>query len=244
LTDGSLKWSQQALAGDAWNVACMMQNNPNCPAENGPDVDFGAGVILVSLPNGRQLLVAGQKNGVVHAFDPDRKGATVWQTRVGRGGIQGGVHFGMAADGARIYVPISDMRDGRDGRPVDGPPRPGLYALDAADGRLLWSQPTPDRCGKLAFCDPGISAAITATPEVVYAGHMDGYFRAYDANSGKVLFDFDSKRDIVGVNGVSGRGGSFGGAGPAVRNGWVVVNSGYGLYFHMPGNLLLAFAVP
>jgi polyvinyl alcohol dehydrogenase (cytochrome) len=109
---------------------------------------------------------------------------------------------------------------------------------------LLWSQPTPDRGGKLAFCDPGISAAITATPEVVYAGHMDGYFRAYDANSGKVLFDFDSKRDIVGVNGVSGRGGSFGGAGPAVRNGWVVVNSGYGLYFHMPGNLLLAFAVP
>jgi hypothetical protein len=26
-----------------------------------------------------------------------------------------------------------------------------------------------------------------------------------------------------------------------VRAGYVVVNSGYGLYFHMPGNVLLAF---
>ena len=31
------------------------------------------------------------------------------------------------------------------------------------------------------------------------------------------------------------------GGGPAVAAGMLYVNSGYGLYFHMPGNVLLAF---
>ncbi|MCS6947162.1 MAG: hypothetical protein NZM12_06075, partial [Steroidobacteraceae bacterium] len=115
--------------------------------------------------------------------------------------------------------------------------------LDARDGRLLWSSPSANRCGTREFCDPGISAAITAASDVVFAGHMDGMFRVYDGRNGKVLFEFDSTQPVVTVSGSTARGGSFGGAGPAVRNGLVVVNSGYGIYFHMPGNVLLAFAV-
>ncbi len=242
MSDGGLAWSQQTVAGDAWNVACMMENNPNCPAENGPDVDFGAGTILTTLPNGKDIILAGQKNGVVYAFDPDAKGKQLWNTRVGRGGIQGGIHFGMALDGTTVLAPVSDMADGRDGRPVEGPPRPGLYALDAATGRQLWATPANNVCKGRQFCDPGISAAITAIPGVVFAGHMDGRFRAYNSRSGKVLFEHDATRDTQTVSGAVARGGSFGGAGAAVRDGYVVVNSGYGLYFHMPGNLLLTFA--
>lgn len=241
LSDGKLMWSRQMLANDAWNVACMMKNNPNCPVENGPDVDFGAGTILVRLSSGRELLLAGQKNGYVYALDPDRKGELVWKTRVGRGGLQGGVHFGMTAQGDRVFVPISDMKNPRDGRPVDGPPRPGLYALDAASGKVVWSSPAADRCGTREYCDPGISAAITSTPGVVFAGHMDGMFRAYDADTGSTLFEFDSTRPVTTISGAVARGGSYGGAGAAVRNGHVVVNSGYGLYFHMPGNVLHVF---
>ena len=242
LTDGKLLWSNQRLAGDAWNVGCMMKGNPNCPRENGPDVDFGAGTILVTLPGGRDLVVAGQKNGFVYALDPDRNGALVWTARPGRGGTQGGVHFGMAAGEGRIYAPVSDMKDAHDGRPIDGPTRAGLHALDPATGKILWSTLADDRCGERRFCDAGISAAITAIPGVVFAGHMDGRFRAYDSTSGKVLFEFDADRDIDTISGVRAHGGSFGGGGPAVRDGFVVVNSGYGLYFHMPGNVLLAFS--
>lgn len=242
LSDGKIAWSQQMVAGDAWNVACMMKDNPNCPIENGPDVDFGAGTILLTLPGGRQVLLAGQKNGVVYGLDPDAKGALLWKTRVGRGGIQGGVHFGMATAGDTVFAPVSDMKDGRDGRPVTGPPRPGMNALDAATGALRWSTPANDVCGTREFCDPGISAAITATPEVVFAGHMDGRFRAYDTANGAVLLEFDSTQPVKTVSGAMARGGSFGGAGAAVRDGHVVVNSGYGLYFHMPGNVLLVFS--
>jgi polyvinyl alcohol dehydrogenase (cytochrome) len=76
----------------------------------------------------------------------------------------------------------------------------------------------------------------------VFAGHMDGMFRAYDGADGQVLFEFDSRQPVKTISGNTARGGSFGGPGAAVRNGHVVVNSGYGLYFHMPGNVLLTFA--
>lgn len=244
LTDGKLLWSQQMVKGDAWNVACMLKDNPNCPVENGPDVDFGAGTILTTLPNGKDVLLAGQKNGVVYALDVDAKGALLWKTKVGRGGIQGGIHFGMAIDGARIYAPVSDMADEHDGRPKEGAPQPGLYGLDASSGKLLWSTPANNVCGKLTSCDPGISAAITAIPGVVFAGHMDGRFRAYDGASGKVLFEYDAKQEVITVSGQRAKGGSFGGGGAAVRDGYVVVSSGYGMYAHMPGNVLLAFTTP
>jgi polyvinyl alcohol dehydrogenase (cytochrome) len=243
LNDGKLMWSQQMVKGDAWNVACMMKDNPNCPVENGPDVDFGAGTILTTLPSGKDVLLAGQKNGAVYALDVDAKGALLWKTQVGRGGIQGGVHFGMAIEGNTVYVPISDMKDEHDGRPPR-PGKPGLYALDVATGAQRWAAPADDVCGTLQFCDAGISAAISAAPGLVFAGHMDGRFRAYDGRSGKVLFEYDAKQEVTTVSGARARGGSFGGAGAAIRDGYVVVNSGYGMYFHMPGNVLLAFTTP
>jgi polyvinyl alcohol dehydrogenase (cytochrome) len=242
LTDGAVVWSHQTVKGDAWNVACMMKDNPNCPAENGPDLDIGAGLVLHRLSSGRDVLLAGLKTAEVLALDPDRKGAPLWKTPLGRGAIQGGIHFGMAVAEGRIYAPIADMKDSRDGRTYVGAPRPGINAVDAATGKVHWSTPADDVCGGREYCDPGISAAVTAIPGAVFAGHMDGRFRAYDGENGKVLFEFDATRDIRTVSGAVARGGSFGGAGAAVRDGHVVVNSGYGLYFHMPGNVLLVFS--
>ena len=242
IADGSMVWHFQGVAGDAWNVGCMMAvDHPNCPVENGPDFDFGAGTILVSLPSGRDVLIAGQKNGWVYALDPDAGGKLLWKSRVGRGGIQGGVHFGMAVDGARIYAGISDMKDEHTGRTSPETPHPGITALDAASGQVLWTTPAEDVCAARKFCDPGISAAVTAIPGIVFAGHMDGRFRAYDGATGAVLKEFDTTKDYHTVSGTTAHGGSFGGAGAAVRDGYVVVNSGYGIYFHMPGNVLLAF---
>lgn len=243
LSDGRIMWHRQLLADDAWNVACMFKGNPNCPRQDGPDADFGASVILTTLPDGRQMLLAGQKSGVVYGLDPDARGRVKWIRRVGRGGVQGGVEFGMTAYGGRVFVPISDMKNGHDGRTYHSAPRPGLYALDAATGKILWSRPATDFCHGRPFCDPGIAAAVTSTPGVVFAGHLDGMLDAYAARSGKVLWRFNALRKFKTVSGAIGSGGSFDGPGAVVRDGYVVINSGYGLYFHMPGNVLLAFKV-
>ena len=243
LASGKLLWHRQMTSGDAWNVACMMLDNPNCPKEDGPDVDFGAATILARDRNGRDLLLAGQKSGDVYALDLSNRGEPVWRNKVGRGGIQGGVHFGMAAHGQRLFVPISDMRDEHvEGKVYTEPARPGLHALDVTTGELLWSQPADDVCAGREFCDSGISAAITAIPDAVLAGHMDGRLRAYDSATGRVLWQYDTTQEVRTVDGMTARGGSIGGgAGPVVRDGMLFAASGYGIYFHMPGNVLLAF---
>ncbi|MEO8176351.1 MAG: PQQ-binding-like beta-propeller repeat protein [Sphingomicrobium sp.] len=238
---GKRKWTAQLTRGDAWNVGCMMANE-NCPKEKGPDLDVAASPLLIPIGGGRDIIVAGQKSGVVFGIDPD-SGKLLWQRRLGHGGTQGGVHFGMAAEGLRVFVPINDMADTKDGRKYDARiSGAGLHALDARSGRVLWSNKAPDNCAGKPFCDPGISSAVTAIPGVVFAGHLDGQFRAYDSVTGKVLWAVDTTRPVKTITGAEGHGGGMSGPGAAIGDGYVAVNSGYGLYYHMPGNVLLVFA--
>src|SRR5882672_4025532 len=247
LKTGRIVWVWQVVAGDAWNVGCMIGLD-SCPADSGPDYDIGSGTLLARLANGDERLFVGLKSGMALALDPAQHDRALWTNRVGRGSIQGGIQFGMAFDGERLYVPIADMANAMDNSQKErdahaGPPRPGLYALDPANGKLLWQSPADDVCEKRAFCDPGILASIAAIPGAVFAGHMDGRIRAYDAATGKVLWQYDTAREIEALGGAIARGGSIGGGGPIVHDGMVYTNSGYGLYFHMPGNALVAFSV-
>jgi polyvinyl alcohol dehydrogenase (cytochrome) len=84
---------------------------------------------------------------------------------------------------------------------------------------------------------------VTAIPGVVFSGAVDGYLRAYSAATGEILWGTDTTREFQTVNGKPARGGSLDAAGPAVVNGMVFVNSGYGQWGGMPGNVLLAFSV-
>jgi polyvinyl alcohol dehydrogenase (cytochrome) len=220
-----------------------------CPEPAGPDFDIGSGTMLATLPDGTDRIFVGLKSGQALALDPDApmKGM-LWTNRVGRGSIQGGIQFGMAYDGKRLYVPIADMKNAMDksseAREKEaGPLRPGLYALDPATGELLWKNTPDDVCYGREYCDPGILASIVGIPGAIFAGHMDGRVRAYDAESGRVLWSFDTSQPLPTLSGRWGNGGSIGGGGPVVHDGMVYVNSGYGLYFHMPGNVLAAFSV-
>ena len=237
---GAVKWTFQATPNDAWNQACGMENSDNCPEEDGPDFDFGASVTLATDTDGKDYVLGGQKSGVVHALDPDT-GDLIWQTKVGRGGIQGGVHFGMATEGDKVLVPISDMPDGRT---YDFPDSPGMYALDLKTGEFLWKHQNTDVCEGRLSCAPGVSAAVTMVPGLVFAGSMDGHMRVHDSNTGEILWDYDSTGTYATVSGAPANGGSFGGAvGPLAVGNMLYMNSGYGVYFHMPGNVLLAFEI-
>jgi polyvinyl alcohol dehydrogenase (cytochrome) len=246
MATGARVWTRQSTSGDAWNVACMMANNPNCPPENGPDFDHGSSILIVELDPDKDILLAGHKNGTVYALDPDNKAEVLWATDVGRGSIQGGIHFGMSAADTQLYVPINDMNNTRNGDYLDPEQaRPGIHSIDANTGKLLWSNVQSNVCyDEDEFCDPGISSPVTSIPGAVFAGHLDGFVRAYASGNGELLWEFDTRPERVGINGVTGYGGSMSGAGPAIVDGHVVINSGYGLYNHEPGNLLMVFAAP
>ena len=239
LTTGERRWVYQSTAGDAWNMACFIGGGPNCPEEDGPDLDIGAPPMLLAREDG-DLVIGGQKSGDVFALNADT-GELVWRRKIGRGGFAGGVHWGMATDGERIYAPNADtVFSGR----FKGPRKPGLFALDPADGSEMWFTPAPEVCAEAdkPACDPGLSAAVTAIPGVVFAGAFDGHLRAYDAATGEILWDFDTNQPFESVSGDVAHGGSIEADGPVVYRGHVAINSGYLFGDRMPGNALLVFA--
>lgn len=240
IADGRTRWSRQLTPHDDWASGCTLGGA--CPVHPGEDADFAASTVLISLPSGRRVLVAAQKSGMVYGLDPDADGRVLWRRRVGAGGVFGGVEWGMAALGSTVYVPISDSMPTRH---TDSP-RPGLGAIDAATGKVLWWAPAPAaHCSWGADdCRSALSQAISAIPGVVFAGSQDGHLRAYDAHDGRIVWDFDTAQNVAAVNAESAHGGSLDAGGPVIAGGMVFVNSGYGQFLGRGGDALLAFGIP
>ena len=248
MRDGRIVWTKQITQRDVFNGSC--RNAPgNCPAGAGPDYDFGSSAILLDARQ-REILLAGQKSGIVFALDPKKQGEILWQTRIGVGGTNGGIEWGMATDGEVVYSTVSDVgRTRQDNNPVD--PRRyaldpkqggGLSALRVKDGSKVWyAAPEPCPAGAPAGCSPAQPGAVTLIPGVVFATSNDGHIRAHATVDGKVLWDFDTAREFTTVNKVPARGGSIDGPGPVIVNGLVLIGSGYPRNGGMPGNVLLAF---
>ena len=243
LKTGKLVWHQQLLAGDAWNMSCFIGSSYNCPEENGPDMDIGASPILVSINPTKDILLVGQKNAMVFGLDPDQQGRIVWERKIGIGGFSGGVHWGMSVEGSTLFAPIADTDHiGR----FDGERFPGVHALDIETGDILWYTRAIEDCRKeeKPACDAGISAAITSIPGVVFAGAFDGQLRAYDSDSGKVIWSTKTNRSFTSVSGRIAKGGAIEADGPVIYKGNLLINSGYFYGARLPGNVLLNFAVP
>jgi len=246
-------WSKQMTPGDAYNSSCGTDKQ-NCPDEDGPDYDFGSSVILTQGPGGRDVLLAGQKSGMVYALDPEKNGEIVWQTRIASPApnvaTSVGVLWGMASDGQKVYAATAASgrakpTDPKDTRRYILDPKVGggLTALRIADGTKDWYAPPivcPD--GAPAGCSPAQSAAVTGIPGVVFSGSLNGHIRGYKAEDGTVLWDFYTGREFQTVNGVKAKGGSVDGPGAVVVNGMLFVNSGYSRFGGIPGNVLLAFS--
>ena len=252
LKTGELLWSRQLTENDAFNTSCTSPSPANCPDAKGPDFDFGQPPILVDFGGGNRALVIAQKSGMVHAIDPDKKGTILWQTRAAQGGYLGGSQWGSASDEQKLYVATSDVGLGgvADATSplgfritVDPKIGGGLHALNLKTGATVWdARPAVCAAGQ-AVCSPAQSAAVSVIPGVVFSGSIDGHLRAYSTTNGAVLWDVDTAREFETVNGKPARGGSLDVAGPAIVNGMVFVNSGYGQYGGMPGNVLLVFTV-
>lgn len=246
LKDGKVKWSMQATANDIYLAGCR-RGGLNCESEENTvyrDVDFGASLILAERPDGSDLVLGGQKSGTVWALNPEN-GDVIWQQQIGLGSAGGGIHWGVAYDGKRVYAPINRAYPNRN---QTGPDTPGLYALDIETGKRVWNVVAEPNCegerGKrISRCASriGYSGAPTVIGDVVITGANDGMLRAFDSETGELLFEFDSAREFDSINGVSARGGSIDNATIVANNGLLLVSSGYALFGEIPGNVLMAF---
>jgi polyvinyl alcohol dehydrogenase (cytochrome) len=242
MATGKIAWSAQATESDAWIAGCgptpaLQSAQPpgtpgaarseNCPDDLGPDYDFATAPLLVSLRGGRQILVTAQKSGMVAARDPAERGALLWQTSTATRpvGPTGEIVWGGATDGVRAYYGLNSS---------------AAVAVQLSTGAQQWrTQFTP------ADVDhPGNNSAVSLVPGVLFSGGWDGIVRALSADTGAVLWEFNTAREFPTVNGVTAKGGSIGGPGPTIARGMVFVSSGYvGVQRGLPGNVLLAFGV-
>ena len=240
MEDGSIEWVNQVTEDDVWNGGCNKPDPANCPENHGPDYDFGAPPILTTLDSGKDIILAGQKSGRVFAMDPDNDGETIWERQVGRGGIMGGVHWGMTTDGQSVYVPISDVSVYP--KYAHKPARSGLHALDIASGEPVWSELVESICSDANWnCSPGLSAAATISKGLIFAGGLDGVLRAFNAGSGEVLWKVETNRPFYAINGIDAEGGSIDSDGPIIVGDRLLINSGYDKWGYKFGNVLLSY---
>lgn len=237
LTTGAQKWVFQAVTNDAWNASCQLPPpvNFHCDGATGHDYDFGAPPILVHLAGGTDAVIAGSKDGVVYSLNPNT-GAVNWSRRIGAGAALGGIHWGMATDGQRLYAAVSDVLVdsiggfiGSAGKSalveVDGA-SPGVYALDLSSGNLIWSFRTTHTYNATTY-DSIFSAAVSVTNDVVFAGSLDGVAYGLRSTDGKLLWSYNTVGTFTDVNGNAGNGGSIDQMGAVPAGPDLYINSGY-----------------
>jgi polyvinyl alcohol dehydrogenase (cytochrome) len=185
------------------------------------DFDFTAPPMLQAGSDGRQVLVAGSKAGIVWAFDPDSKGKLLWQTRIGKGG-PGDAIWGLAAERDTVFA----SNPGAGAPESNGPG--GLVALTLTAGKTAWRVPAstqPCTWGATG-CEHRAPGAVTAIPGAILSGSLDGHLRAYASADGRLLWDMDTAQAYDAVNGDKAYGGNLDGAPQMIANGTLFVNSG------------------
>ncbi|HEY2017492.1 MAG TPA: PQQ-binding-like beta-propeller repeat protein [Bryobacteraceae bacterium] len=219
LATGSVKWAHPLEGADTWTVACLsMPKGVNCPLPASPDYDFsGSGPNRVG-----NIIGFGQKSGIYWALNPDN-GAIVWTAIPGPGGTLGGIEWGTATDGQRIYAAITNNSHTPytlvNGQNITW----GSWsAIDVATGKIVWQTADPT-AGAMSM------GAVSVANGVAYAGSMSGHMYGMDSATGKILFDFMSGGSVLD--------------GPSIADGVVYWGSGYAHISGTANNKVFAFAV-
>jgi polyvinyl alcohol dehydrogenase (cytochrome) len=220
MTTGSVKWAGRleewpedgsSSGSDYFNSLCS-QNEPGCPTPEGPDFDFGSApneITYLGEDGSVTIIGAGQKSGIYYALNPEN-GDLLWQRQVGPGSRGGGIMWGSATDGQRIYVAIAN----RDGVGYAGGNAGSWAALNPANGEILWQ--VPDPYGAMDVGPVAVANGVVYVPST--AGQAsDKNMIALNAATGKTLWNFASETTTIG--------------GAAIVNGVVYWGTGYS---HLP----------
>ncbi len=238
LHTGEPRWSFRGAGLDAWELACG--NQPTdvtwCPAAATALADSrrfsvwdfagaGANVFRTRIDRrARDVVAIGQKSGIYWTLDAGT-GEYLWSRLVGPGSDPGGIQWGTAYDGRRIYAAIGHNTHQPYTLPSGQMITGGSWAaLDPSTGRILWQTADPQSAPDLA--------ALTVANGVLYAGsmaHTGDQMYALDTATGAILWRFAAGGSVV--------------AGPAVVRGTVYWGSGYARTGGVGNNKFYAFSI-
>ena len=229
---GVIRWATRAISYDAWTVDCFpfIGDGSNCPDPSGPDFDFGQApalfkIRLAGMGKPMDVVGAGQKSGQYWVMNAET-GNVLWVSQAGPGGTAGGLQWGSAVDGKRVYTANANSNLIPWTLPDGTTTTDGMWSgLDAITGQLLW-QTVPTHGGST-------SGPVTTANGVVFGCSLDplGYMYALDGNTGDILWSFASGGSCL--------------SGAAISDGMLFWGSGYSNFgFGTPNNKLYAFGLP
>ena len=142
---------------------------------------------------------------------------------MGPGGTLGGIEWGTATDGQRIYVAIADSKHTpytlTSGQTITW----GSWSALDLNGNILWQTPDPTQ----GAVDMG---SVSTANGVVYVPSQSGFVYALDATSGKILWSFNTGGSVMD--------------GPSIVDGVLYWGSGFPNGGSTNNNKVYAFSLP
>lgn len=264
MTSGTEKWVYKGSTPmDFYNASCSSAPSPDLRSKHCRDDSYDFDMItplLANAPNVGDIIIAADKAGWVYAINP-LDGSQLWKSKIGSGGLLGGIHWGMAADSEKVYVGVADYKvpplwEIINLNPFDISPvlvanaTPGLYALDLETGILQWQVQDTHLYQGLSY--PSVfSAGVSLSNDLLFTGSLDGMLKAWSTVNGQQLWSFDTDIPLIDVHGNIGNGGTIDSVGPIIVGDQIYLNSGYNItpigeeseYQAGPGNALMVFGL-
>lgn len=222
---GIVNWVHQLPALDAFTGACGFpgiapQNKALCPQIPGPDADFGMAPAFVpgssSTPYGKDVVVVGQKSGVLYAFSA-QAGRRFWSTATGPGGLGGGLSWGVAVDDSQVYFTMINM--GQVDwvlQPLNQPSKRSAFgAVSLKTGNILWETAVP--LSGTSFSPPGVVGDLVlvgktgSDPEGTQGfDKSNGSLVALEKTTGRIVLDLTLDTNFHGGVAIQDRYALFG----------------------------------
>jgi polyvinyl alcohol dehydrogenase (cytochrome) len=176
----------------------------------------------------RDVVAMAQKSGIFWLFDADT-GEVIWHAQVGPYSEPGGLTWGAAYDGQRLYVTLTNidhvpyaLAAGKDaGKLVSG----GVWsALEPATGKIIWQTGDPQNAADYAA--PLVANGVVFVGSLATAGDQ---MYALDATTGEVIWRFAAGGSVASH--------------PALADGRLYWGSGFGQFTGVAGNKLYVFSI-
>ena len=241
LKTGKPRWSYRVQGHGPWMQACGSQP-PSvtwCPAESdGEKWDMGgsgANVMRLRMHGRwRDVVGIGGKSGVYTLLDA-KTGKFIWNTLIGPGGDQGGMNWGTAFDGDRIYASITNHHHipyklTQNGVISNTTVTGGSWAaLNPETGKIIWQTADPQVETLTGLTPPGAGTVGVVGPRSGDGGERHRVRRRrWPQSPTATRCSRSTRRPARSSGGIQRRGrpGSVN-AGPAVVDGTVYWGSGY-----------------
>lgn len=190
---GAIEVSFRASPADIWNVACLFGGAlPGCQCLGVCDYDYDITTLMYS--KSQDTIFASSKSGFVFALTRDLR--LLWTDQAVNGSASGGIVWQNALRDARFpgqlgfFIQQANDRRYNYTLPNGTIKNGGAFVRYDARGHVVWMTPTPNN-------DKAYGPIALSNDLLFGSTRMTGLLLAMDANTGRVLWQYQSSGSVA-----------------------------------------------